>query len=1011
MNTMILRRMRFTALGLFCVVLPAVSILAQDGGRLTIENESLRVTYAEGTADFTVLAKPSGKTFITNGRLSGTGGKARIVQANGRFGSGQLIRIANPNGNNESVCLVPGLPFVLFSSTLHNGGGEVIVTNHIRAVSVDLDLGKPCGSLRAFGTGGLQEIEKNTGSYAYLAIVDPATRAGVVGGWLTHDRGSGVLFSPVNGRQVRLDAQIDYGRLRIMPGKDAKTETLALGFFDDARLGLEAYAEAVAKVYSIKLPPQPAGYCTWYADKHAGACDEKHIVELAEFAAKELKPFGFDFVQIDDNWQAGVSTNGPKRVFAAHRADGPYPSGMKATAGNIQRLGLTPGIWFMPFAGTHYDPFFREHQDWFATGPDGKPFETRWGGTCLDMTQPGAREHLRGLVQRIAHEWGYRIFKMDGLWTGTATRLMYVNNGYQDDAIGETALHDPDKTQIEAFRDGLKLVREVAGPDVFLLGCCVSQNMRSFGGAFGLVDAMRVGPDTGAGHIGAPHASRNYFLHGRVWQNDPDCVSVRTRTPIDQARVNASFTAIAGHLFYNSDWMPDLPVERLDILKRSMPAHGLLPRPADLFENDPARIWLLTDTRGATRRDVVALFNWNPKEAATITCDTERIGLAPAKEYVGFDFWANRFVPPFHERLSATLPPASCRVLAVRPTAAHPQLLSTSRHVTQGMVDVRDEQWDATTRTLSGVSRVVANDPYELRFIVPVGAQSWLITAVEPAMPFEQDGPKIRVTLTSPTSRDIRWQLKFEPMRIDPPAPQPVVNLKAAADHDSVTLTWNHNRADSYRLTRHDGVTFECASTGFTDTMVSHGKTYHYTVQAVGWTGSVSGPAETSVATPAELKRPPTPPAPDVYLVDLKPLIASNGWGKLGINKSIEGKPLMIEGRRYERGLGAHAKSLLVYGIPAGAKRFVAVVGLDDEKRDDPRSSVTFEIHGDVKEMGEPPVLLAKTPVLSSKTIRSWAFEVELNARFKELRLVITDAGDGIASDHADWVNAGFITQ
>ena len=59
-----------------------------------------------------------------------------------------------------------------------------------------------------------------------------------------------------------------------------------------------------------------------------------------------------------------------------------------------------------------------------------------------------------------------------------------------------------------SFDDCLRLVREAAGPNVFLLGCNIPQNMRSFGGAFGLVDAMRVGPDTGSSRIGAPHASR-----------------------------------------------------------------------------------------------------------------------------------------------------------------------------------------------------------------------------------------------------------------------------------------------------------------------------------------------------------------------------------------------------------------------------------------------------------------------------------------------------------------------
>ena len=205
---------------------------------------------------------------------------------------------------------------------------------------------------------------------------------------------------------------------------------------------------------------------------------------------------------------------------------------------------------------------------------------------------------MQGVVGRIALDWGYRLFKMDGFWTGSATRQVYVNDGYVDDHIGEASFFNPDKTNIEALRDGVRLVREAAGPDVFLLGCCVSQNMRSFGGSFGLLDAMRVGPDTGAGEIGSPHASRLWFLNGRVWWNDPDCVSVRAATPLDRARLNATFASIAGDVFYNSDWMPDFPVERLDILRRCMPAHGLPSRPVDVFESPTARIWHLADMRG-----------------------------------------------------------------------------------------------------------------------------------------------------------------------------------------------------------------------------------------------------------------------------------------------------------------------------------------------------------------------------------------------------------------------------
>ena len=371
------------------------------------------------------------------------------------------------------------------------------------------------------------------------------------------------------------------------------------------------------------------------------------------------------------------------------------------------------------------------------------------------MTHAGAREHLRSVVQRIAHEWGYRFFKMDGLWTGTATRLMYVNDGYQDDQIGESQLHDPDKTPIEAYRDGLKLVREAAGPDVFLLGCCVSQNMRSFGGSFGLLDAMRIGPDTGAGHIGAPHGSRNYFLHGRVWQNDPDCVSVRASTPLDQARLNASWTAISGQLFYNSDWLPDLPAERLEILRRTMPAHGLLPRPGGSVRKRTGP-HLAADRhasrRAPRRRGAVQL---GPAAGGHGDVHATSDWVCPRRPST----WRSTSGPTsscrrFATSLTAELPAASCRVLAVRPVADCPQLLSTSRHVTQGIVDVLEEHWDAATRTLSGTSRVVGDDPYELRIVVPAGDGSWIVreVSVSPdghcaagvSAEVRQDGPQIR---------------------------------------------------------------------------------------------------------------------------------------------------------------------------------------------------------------------------------------------------------------------------
>jgi serine/threonine protein kinase len=163
--------------------------------------------------------------------------------------------------------------------------------------------------------------------------------------------------------------------------------------------------------------------------------------------------------------------------------------------------------------------------------------------------------------------------------------------------------------------------------------------------------------------------------------------------------------------------------------------------------------------------------------------------------------------------------------------------------------------------------------------------------------------------------------------------------------------------------------------------------------------------------TPAELNPPPLPPLPAIFISDLPPLRFVSGYGQSGINQSVEGNPLTVGGQTYEHGLGTHANGEAIFTIPVGARRFVSVVGLDDEVSNDEwgRGSVIFEVYGEADEPGKAPVLLGKSPVLSPKTIRFWAFDLELESRLTRIDLVVSDAGDDNECDHADWVNTGFL--
>lgn len=685
---------------------------------------------------------------------------------------GKLI-LSLEDGWTTTLALGKGSPFLAVYLEIANNTKKAAVYNHFDLLTLEADCGTTLNSARALGTGGLTSVGEAKGSYTFSVIADPETRHGVVCAYLTHERGVGILFPEVNKGKALVNAKIDFGSLRVEPGKTRGTETLLIGLFGDGRLGLEAYADAVADKYEINLPPAPNVYCTWY---HSGASDEKRLAENTAFAAEHLKPFGLNVMQIDDRWQTpvpkgfepepGLKKTGPWKCFVDSGRS--YPKGMAHTAKNIASHGMIPGIWFMPWAGNYTNSYFDKAI--YAQNPDGTPFhDGRWSGTCLDSTSPEGEAFIRERVRRI-YDWGYRYFKIDGMHTGLATYNIYINTHYKEGdykEFGKVKLHDPGMTQVQAYRKCLKILQEEA-PEAIVLGCNISQNMRSMGPAFGMIPAMRIGPDNpGAGggqwghvRLGAWHGSNLYFLDGRVWHNDPDPVYVRSSNPIDKARWMCSWLAVSGAMHTSSEQYNTLEPERLDLLKRCLPSHDATARPVDYLETDQPKIWLAEDDR----MHVIGLFNWDKRRQTVIEYELGKLGLDKSKTYAGFDFWADKFVSPFSGTLKQTLPAATCRVIAVNPIDEHPVLVSTSRHITQGLVDVLAEKWDAQSKTLSGKSKVVAGDFYELRIALPAGkhfkpASATLGGKKMKIGPVANGG--VRISMTPDKSETVEWIVKF----------------------------------------------------------------------------------------------------------------------------------------------------------------------------------------------------------------------------------------------------------
>ncbi|QUI30448.1 NPCBM/NEW2 domain-containing protein [Streptomyces alfalfae] len=143
------------------------------------------------------------------------------------------------------------------------------------------------------------------------------------------------------------------------------------------------------------------------------------------------------------------------------------------------------------------------------------------------------------------------------------------------------------------------------------------------------------------------------------------------------------------------------------------------------------------------------------------------------------------------------------------------------------------------------------------------------------------------------------------------------------------------------------------------------------------------------------------PPAGDSVLGDLPWVSATNGWGPVerntsnGENAAGDGNPLTIGGKTYAKGLGVHAPSSVEYYAGAACEKVTASVGVDDEKLT--RGTVAFEIWADTKKVASTGVLTNAMPAQELSADVTGA---------RVVRLTVTDGGDGIDSDHADWAEA-----
>ncbi len=139
--------------------------------------------------------------------------------------------------------------------------------------------------------------------------------------------------------------------------------------------------------------------------------------------------------------------------------------------------------------------------------------------------------------------------------------------------------------------------------------------------------------------------------------------------------------------------------------------------------------------------------------------------------------------------------------------------------------------------------------------------------------------------------------------------------------------------------------------------------------------------------------------AGEVYLTDLDLSKTKQGWKEPARDFNLLGRRLMVAGQVYTNGMATHATSELYVEL-RGARRFLAEVAVDDTS-DQADKRLVFQVIADGR------LVWQSAPM--RRGLKPAPVDLDV-AAYKTLLLRVDPWQDGNAADHADWLNARFVT-
>ncbi|ASU34227.1 glycoside hydrolase family 36 protein [Mucilaginibacter xinganensis] len=550
-----------------------------------------------------------------------------------------------------------------------------------------------------------------------------------------------------------------YPKVKITPKDDHNYSLTANGWEIVIRFRPQYYqkhrglSNFKPSAYAVWKKPV-VGWCSWFA--YFDKITEADIKETADVISEKLKPFGLEYLQMDDGYQT-VPIGLPHTWLKPNQK---FPAGLKSLAAYIKSKGLIPGIWTNVAFADSADAY--KNKALFVKDEKGQPALGNWVGYVMDGSNPQTIAQLISPVYQGLNDDGFDYFKLDAL-----RHLKY--EGYNS---FKNYFTEKNADRNDAYRNVVREVREKAGKGKFLLACWGIRPE-----LVGLVDGCRIGND---GYSYAGLAQFNSY-NNIIWRNDPDHIVLSQK----EAYRSCAATSLTGSLFMLTD-KPGIYKNSpfIEAARRSIPV--LYTQPGQVYDVDPSRSALISqadvemsgsgprpfDASSTTTTGLFELELNKPFENWIVLGRVDErdkilpfkdLGLDDKKEYLVFEFWTKHFEGTFKTQFTpGTIDTVfNCQVFCFREKQDHPQIMATNRHISCGGLELTNVQWK--NNSLSGISQAVLNDDYVIYIHENSGFNFGDVTLKNASVvKNEKDGEIRKITLHPTGNGLINWDVNYK---------------------------------------------------------------------------------------------------------------------------------------------------------------------------------------------------------------------------------------------------------